>query len=130
MSLDPATATSGRKSVRHGRVTATRVEYPGGYAREQAQPIGVRHAYCFDWSCVDCARRNRGRAIQALVTWDSANARFNSEPAADGVMRYFMTVPRRPFRFADRQATRLSGQQAVNQSLSKPPEAFSLSAVM
>ncbi len=40
--------------------------------------------------CLPLERPTRLETIQSLVAWDSTNARFNSEPAADGVMRYFM----------------------------------------
>ncbi|HTI83296.1 MAG TPA: Rap1a/Tai family immunity protein [Acetobacteraceae bacterium] len=40
--------------------------------------------------CLPMERPTRLETIQLLIAWDSTNARFNSEPAADGVMRYFM----------------------------------------
>jgi Ssp1 endopeptidase immunity protein Rap1a len=42
--------------------------------------------------CLPAARPTRLEAIQSLVAWDSTNDRFNSRPAADGVMRYFMST--------------------------------------
>ena len=42
--------------------------------------------------CLPAERPTRFEAIQSLVAWDSSNERFNSEPAADGVMRYFMST--------------------------------------
>lgn len=42
--------------------------------------------------CLPAERPTRLQAIQSLVAWDSTNEHFNSEPAAEGVMRYFMST--------------------------------------
>ena len=42
--------------------------------------------------CLPSVRPTRLEAIQSVVAWDSTNERFNSEPAAEGVMRYFMST--------------------------------------
>jgi hypothetical protein len=42
--------------------------------------------------CLPTERPTRLEAIQSLVAWSSTNDRFSSEPAANGVMRYFMTT--------------------------------------
>lgn len=42
--------------------------------------------------CLPTERPTRLETVQALVAWDGTNARYNSEPAADGVMRYFMAT--------------------------------------
>jgi len=42
--------------------------------------------------CLPADRPTRLETIQSLVAWSSTNDRFSSEPAADGVMRYFMTT--------------------------------------
>lgn len=42
--------------------------------------------------CLPLERPTRLETIQSLIAWDSTHARFNSEPAADGVMRYFMAI--------------------------------------
>lgn len=42
--------------------------------------------------CLPTDRPTRLETIQSLVAWSDTNDRFNGEPAADGVMRYFMTT--------------------------------------
>src|SRR5215467_14388446 len=42
--------------------------------------------------CLPPDRPTRLETVQSLVAWSSTNDRFASEPAADGVMRYFMTT--------------------------------------
>ena len=42
--------------------------------------------------CLPADRPTRLETVQSLIAWSSTNDRFSSEPAADGVMRYFMTT--------------------------------------
>jgi len=54
--------------------------------------------------CLPADRPTRFEAIQSLVSWDQSHQQFTNEPAADGVMRYFMRAyPCHPPRSAARQ---------------------------
>lgn len=40
--------------------------------------------------CLPAERPTRFEAMQSLVSWDQSHQQYDQEPAADGVMRYFM----------------------------------------
>jgi hypothetical protein len=41
--------------------------------------------------CLPADRPTRMETLQSLVSWEHSNQRYADEPAAEGVMRYFMT---------------------------------------
>jgi len=54
--------------------------------------------------CLPQQPPTRMETLQSLVTWDQANQQYNEQPAAEGVMRYFVaTYPCGSSRSADRQ---------------------------
>jgi hypothetical protein len=56
--------------------------------------------------CMPAERPTRMETLQSLVSWDRSNQQYNNEPAADGVMRYFIaTYPCRPAQSAASTAT-------------------------
>ena len=53
--------------------------------------------------CLPAERPTRFEAMQSLVSWDQSHQQYDEEPAADGVMRYFMQAyPCQPPRSAGR----------------------------
>jgi Rap1a immunity proteins len=40
--------------------------------------------------CLPADRPTRFQAMQSLVSWDQSHQQYDEQPAADGVMRYFM----------------------------------------
>lgn len=51
--------------------------------------------------CLPANPPDRLEALQSLVVWDQSHSQFDADPAAQGVMRYFMTTyPCHPARSA------------------------------
>lgn len=42
--------------------------------------------------CLPSERPTRMETLQSMVSWDESHRQYNSEPAVDGVMRYFMAT--------------------------------------
>ena len=42
--------------------------------------------------CLPADRPTRSEAMQSLVSWNQSHQQYDSQPAADGVMRYFMAA--------------------------------------
>jgi hypothetical protein len=42
--------------------------------------------------CLPAEPPTRMQALQSLVSWDQSNQQYDNEPAAEGVMRYFMAT--------------------------------------
>jgi hypothetical protein len=76
--------------------------YPGAVGLCSGYISGVLDYHLVDtgWSggrrsrrvCLPAEPVTRMETLQSLVSWDRSNQKYNDDPAAEGVMRYFMAT--------------------------------------